>query len=391
MMGFLLTTLATLRRSVPLMILWTVCSPLSAADSPGAQHIAVILQTGPNGAGSAAAKQACAELSQRGLEILPQLLEAMDTPNVIAANWLRTVYEPLVARSLTQADAAWPTEFLKSFVSDAKRRGRPRELALALLDRLEPKFREEWIPTRLDDPDYRYEAVSAALAAGQQALADQHLEVAKAEFRKAFEHARDTSQVTQAAGQLTSLGEAADVAQHLGLIIDWRLIGPFDAPGKTGFQTVFPPEEQLDLKAVYPGQSGEIRWQQHQTKDVLGLVNLNEALAASREVVGFAYAEIDIAESRPAQLRCGADDNCTVWINGRRVFGRDQWLNGTRFDRFITPVSLKAGRNTVLVKICQGPQHRDPEVANNWTFQIRLCDEQGLGVAFRPVSFTTDN
>ena len=40
------------------------------------------------------------ELARRGVEILPQLLAAMDTSNVVAANWYRTVYEEIVARSL---------------------------------------------------------------------------------------------------------------------------------------------------------------------------------------------------------------------------------------------------------------------------------------------------
>lgn len=353
------------------------------ADDDVAEQLAVILRVGPNGAGSAAAKQARDQLAQRGLEILPQLLAAMDTSNVIAANWLRTVYDPLVEQGLADPQTKWPQEFLKDYVSDAQRRGRSRELALVILDKLEPKFRSEWLPTRLDDPDFRFEAVAIALSAGDKAFAEQKTDQAKVEFQKAFTHARDSGQVSQAAAKLQALGEQANVAKHLGLLLDWKLIGPFDAPKKTGFATVFPPEEKLDFNATYPGQAEtDIRWMPYQTKDLLGQVNLIEALGVCREAVGYAYAEIDAAEAGPVQLRCSADDNCSVWLNGKKVFGRDQWLNGTRFDRFMTPVKLEKGRNTLLVKICQGPQHRDPEVSNNWTFQLRLCDENGLGVAF---------
>jgi hypothetical protein len=377
------------RQVVLHLALWflLLCPAIHAEQSDDvADHIAAILQTGPNGAGSAAARRASDALSQHELEILPQLLTAMDTPNAIAANWLRTVADPIVERGLESKTTDWPVEFLKEYVSDAKRRGRPREWALDLLERLEPEFRAQWIRTRLDDPAFRFQAVAAALAAGEKALAENRNDEARSEFRKAFQHARDAGQVTQASTQLKALGENADVAAHLGLMTDWRLIGPFDAPEKTGYETVFPPEQKLDLAASYPGKDGvEIKWIEHRTADVLGTVNLNDALAATREAVGYAYAEIEVAADRPAELRCGADDNCTIWLNGRKVFGRDQWLNGTRFDRFITPVSLKAGRNTVLVKICQGPQHRDPEVPNNWTFQIRLCDADGLGIEFKPV------
>jgi hypothetical protein len=371
---------------IGLAVVGMLSVPLNAADDKIAWQIAIVLQAGPNGAGSDEARQACDELSPHGLEILPQLLTAMDTPNSVAANWLRTVADPLVERSFDDPQATWPIEFLKEYVSDAKRRARPREWALSILDRLEPKFRAEWLPTRLDDPAFRYDAVALTLAAGEKSLAEKQPEHAKSEFLKAFRHARDAGQVTQASTQLKSLGEEADVAQHLGLITDWKLIGPFDAPGKSGFETVFPPEKQLDLKARYTGQGGvEIRWAEFHTTDVLGTVNLNEALTACREAVGYAYTEIEVPADQPAQLRCGADDNCTIWLNGKKVFGRDQWLNGTRFDRFPAPVSLKAARNTLLVKICQGPQHRDPEVPNNWTFQLRVCDDDGLGVEFQVV------
>jgi hypothetical protein len=33
-----------------------------------------------------------------------------------------------------------------------------------------------------------------------------------------------------------------------------------------------------------------------------------------------------------------------------------------------------------LVKICQGPQHKDPQVPNNWSLQLRLCDADGKGL-----------
>src|SRR5262249_42002453 len=159
-----------------------------------------------------------------------------------AANWLRTVYDPLVEKALADPQTKWPQDFLKEYVSDAKRRGRPRELTLAILDKLEPNYRTAWLPTRLDDPDFRFEAVAIALAAGDKALSEQRSDDAKLEFRKAFMHARDSGQVSQAAAKLKSLGETADVAKHLGLLLDWKLIGPFDAPKKTGFATVFPPE-----------------------------------------------------------------------------------------------------------------------------------------------------
>ena len=350
-----------------------------------AAHLAVIAKTGAQVAGAKEAKVARDELAKHGVEILPQLLVAMDAANPVAANWYRTVYEEIVGRELSRAETKWPVAFLKEYVSDAKRVGKPRRLVLTLLDKLEPAFREGWLPTRLDDAEFRYEAVGLALAAGERALQNKDAADGKAEFRKAFQAARDSTQVTQAAAKLKSLGEPADAITHLGLVVDWWLVGPFDAPQKSGFARVFEPEEKVDLQAKYRGQGGaEIAWKKHHETDKLGQLNLNNALGTTREAVGYAYTEIDVPREQAAQVRCGADDNCSVWLNGEKVFARDQWLNGTRFDRFITPVQLKSGRNTLLVKICQGPQHKDSEVPNNWSLQLRLCDEQGRGIEFKP-------
>ena len=75
----------------------------------------------------------------------------------------------------------------------------------------------------------------------------------------------------------------------------------------------------------------------------------------------------------------------SIFPPGCKILSREQWLNGTRFDRFVTPVTLTTGRNALLVKICQGPQHKDPEVPNNWSLQLRLCDENGRGIEFKTV------
>jgi hypothetical protein len=53
-----------------------------------------------------------------------------------------------------------------------------------------------------------------------------------------------------------------------------------------------------------------------------------------------------------------------------------------RFDRHRFRVRLKAGTNTVLVKVCQAPS--DPaNTEPNWEFFLRICDEAGKGLLFK--------
>ncbi|HWB12689.1 MAG TPA: hypothetical protein VG826_25915 [Pirellulales bacterium] len=356
-------------------------SALEPAGDDIAQDIARIAHAGPLATGSREARQARDRLSRHGADVLPRLLGAMDTTNVVAANWYRTVYEEIVTRELSRPEPKFPLEDLRTFAGDPRKQGRVRRLVVNLLDRLQPGFAAGFVPTLLDDPEFRADAVDAALAAGAKAEASGDRLPAIAQFRNAFEHARSADQVSQAAAKLTAMGEKADIATHLGLVTDWYLLGPFDAPEYTGFAMVFPPETRIDLKATYGGKDGAtIRWARHRGTDALGQLNLIQAIAPVKEAVGYAYSELIAPRNIDVQLRCGADDNCTVWLNGQQAFGREQWLNGTRFDRFVVPVRLRSGKNTLLVKVCQGPQHKDPEVPNNWSLQLRFCDETGVGV-----------
>jgi hypothetical protein len=360
--------------------------PLAAGDQVE-RHLTAIRCVGPEGAGSAGARAARDALASSDADTLPRVLAAMDSASPVAANWLRSAFESIVDRELSGGKALLPLGALAEFVRDPSHAGRARRLALAVCQRVDPTFQDREIPRLLADPEFRDDAVEMALAAGQRALEGGDSEAARAELRAAFEHARDSAQVLRASSKLAGLGENVDIAAHLGLVNDWWLLGPFEAPGTSGFKRSFPPEQGVeigvDLGTKYTlGDGQAIAWKRHRATDTLGLVNLAQAVAPAQEAVAYAYAQLDSPRDQAGQLRCGADDNCTVWLNGQKVFAREQWLNGTRFDRFVTPIRLSAGRNRVLVKVCQGPQHKDPQVANNWSLQLRFCDESGRGLVF---------
>ncbi len=200
--------------------------------------------------------------------------------------------------------------------------------------------------------------------------------------------ARSSGQVGTAANKLKEVGQEVSVVAHMVFITHWYLLGPFDAPGTTGFELVLPPEKLVvagvDLEATYVGKAGgRIKWVRHHSSDRLGQSNLIRAIAPVKEAVGYAYTEVISPRKQTVQIRCGADDNLTIWLNGKQVLRRLQWLNGTRLDRFRTTVSLKSGRNRMLVKVCQGPQHKNPAVPNNWSMQLRICDAGGGGVGVK--------
>jgi hypothetical protein len=374
-----------MHRATTIAFVWVLAVLVSAARGDAVDdQLAAIATVGQQAAGSAAARAARDQLAAQDAAVLPRLLTAMQTRNPVAANWYRSAYEAIVQRELTQSQPTFPLDDLRTFVKSDQHAGRVRRLALSLCERLQPGYSAHLIPQLLNDSEFRADAVDAAMAAADQALQTGDKATALARYETAFKHARASEQVVRAADKLTALGQPVDIGSQLGLVVDWWVIGPFDAPLFSGFDRSFPPQQGVDLNAEYTGQVGNpLRWVRYHTSEALGLADLVQALGPATEAVGFAYATLDAPRDIEAQLRCGADDNCTVWLNGEQVFARQQWLNGIRFDRFVAPVKLRRGENRVLVKICQGPQHKNPDVPNNWSLQLRFCDADGTGLGLK--------
>jgi hypothetical protein len=350
-------------------------------DDEAAELVArVRAAIGAQGAGSAEARAARDKLAAHGPDAIPYLLDGMDTTDTVAANWLRTAFDEMVSRALKTNPASIPADELRRAVLDAKRQGRVRRLALEVLSKLDPAAPAMLIPPLLDDVEFRRDAVAVAMDAGQKAATEQRTEQAVAAFQKAFEAARDADQVRVAAAKLKSLGHDVSIVDHMGFLVDWWVIGPFDGPDFTAFSTVYPPEREVNLQAIYPGQKGDVIWKRFRTADEFGTVDLVKALVPTDDAAAYAWTEFETQDACDAQIRCGADDNLQIWLNSQKVLSKEEWQNGTRLDRFITNVHLRKGTNQMLVKVCQGPKYRDPGMANPWSLQIRISDVNGKGI-----------
>ena len=67
-------------------------------------------------------------------------------------------------------------------------------------------------------------------------------------------------------------------------------------------------------------------------------------------------------------LRIGNDDQAKMWLNGEEVFANPtgQWA---LLDYNTIPVTLKTGKNTILVKVCNEEKR--------WGFYLRITDIDG--------------
>lgn len=339
------------------------------------------------GAGSPAARAAWEKLVARGPAVLPRLLDAMDTPDTVVANWLRTAFDRIVDTERNAGGKRIDADALLAFAKDARHQGRARRLALEVVEQLRPGTRERLLVGWLNDPEFRHDAVEQRLDALDR---DKGMprERAVAAYREAFAATREIEQGRRAAARLKTLGVEVSVAEHLGFLSDWYAIGPFDARGMKGFGTVYPPEKKVDLKETCEGKDGKkLQWKRYRVAEMPGgrfpiLVDLRQPLGDAEDAVAYAWTSFRADAAREVEFRGAADDNFTVWVNGEHAFGFEEYRNGVRLDRHRFRVRLRAGVNTVLVKVCQAPStpaNREP----NWEFLLRITDASGKGLAFK--------
>jgi hypothetical protein len=350
--------------------------------APISDAIQTIRAVGGEGKGNAAAAKAWQTLSQADADTLPTILAGMDGANPLAANWLRAAVDTIAARKSNGGKL--PLAGLQKFLADKNHNPRARRLAFELIQKVDAQLAERLIPGMLNDPsvELRRDAVQRVIDRGTDLKEIKQAALAKQQFRKALDAARDIDQIKATTKALRGLGETVDLPRHFGFLMHWQVIGPFDNTKRGGFEKVFPPENQVDLTASYEGKSGKVKWSRFITANEYGMVNINHAYPGPgdglKEVTAFAHTEYHATEAREVELRLGCKNAWKIWHNGKLVFGRDEYHRGARIDQYRLKLNLTAGRNMLLVKLCQNEQQED--WTKEWEFQLRICDATGTAV-----------
>jgi hypothetical protein len=361
----------------------TVVRSGESEDPKSAIH--TIRQVGPEGKGSAEAAGAWKVLVKTPIEQLPLLLAGMDGATPLARNWIRAAVDEIVERA-ERGKKPLPTVALESFLADTSHDPQARRLAFDLLVQQDKTASDRFLPKMVNDPspELRRDAIGRVLDDAEKLFSAEKKAEAQSLFQQAFSAARDKDQIDKAAKRLKDLGQAIDLAKHLGFILDWKLIGPFANVEQKGVETPYPPEKALDVRAEYDGKEGKVRWKDYVSKDENGIVDLNIGVGQHIEAVGYAATEFTSPGARDVEVRIGCYTVFKLWVNGQLALQRADAYTGMQFDHYRTKIRLREGKNTLLMKVCTDVP--PPQLPKLWRFQLRVCDADGAAIlsATRP-------
>ncbi len=333
-----------------------------------------------------AAADAARELALRPPKAIPAIVAVFPEANPLAANLLRSSVETIADRAVN-AGIPLPNDELTAFAADVDHDPRARRLAYELVLRSDPSIAKRLIPQMLTDPgsEFRRDAVAYWIAEAERLNAAGESDAAEAAYRKALSGVIYDDQFRTIAQALETFGETVNPQRHFGFITKWQMIGPFDNRGMKGFETSYPPETEVDYEATYTGKLGEVAWEPVATDDPFGQLDLRDHLDNEKGTVMYLADEFSSREQRSVEIRLGTANAWKLWVNGEFLFGREEYHRGAEMDQYRVPATLKAGDNTILLKILQNEQTED--WAASFAFRLRVCD--ATGVAILPSDATT--
>ena len=351
----------------------TLVVPFSLADGI-ADQLAVLRKIQPgNEAEQQAAAKTVRQLSSSDLKLL-DVLRAMKGASPVGKNWLIGL-----ANTLHRTPNAVSQEELSSFLADSTQDPEARYTVFRWLTDNNEELRTKLLDSMLEDPslEIRFDSVAQGILKSEGADEKQ--------WRRLLDSSRHPAQTAAIIEKLKTIGVTVDMADHMGFVKSWKLIGPFDNVGSDKFSVVYDVEPDWvagKLKGSYAGKNGEATWMDHTTDNAEGQVDLAKLFNNEKGCVVYATAVIRSPSAVPCEVRVGCINAQKVWVNGAEVISNEVYHTGMQIDQYSAPITLKQGENRILVKICQNEQKE--AWAQQYVFQLRLCDETGKAIALAP-------
>lgn len=346
--------------------------PADAADDEMLQAIAALKAVTKEGKGNEDAGPAWKTLVSKGGAALFPTLEAFDDANPTATNWFRTAVDAIAEKELA-AGRKLPADKLEAFAKNTKFAPSARRAAYELLVSQDDTAKDRLLPGFLNDKsrELRRDAIAREL----DILEKTARPTLKADLEKLFIYTRDKDQVDLLAKKVTENGGSVSISEHFGFVTHAALIAPFDSTGGKGYGIAYPPESAKDTTGSFKGKTAEVKWGMFSTTDKYGKFDLNKLLGKHKDAVAYALAVIVADKEMPCDIRVTSITSVKIILNGKELFGRDEYHHGAPFDAHIARGTLKKGENVIVLKVCQNNQ--TDSWAQDWFFQMRICDDTG--------------
>ncbi|HEX4611787.1 MAG TPA: hypothetical protein VH092_26560 [Urbifossiella sp.] len=353
-----------------------VALALAAATAPAqdddlARALAQLRLVTKEGASNDSAAPAWKAVVDAGAPALVPTLAAINDANPVAANWLRTAAEA-IAEKEKAAGRSFPVPVLEGFLENTKNAPSARRFAYELLTAQDAGAPARVLPKFLNDPqpDMRREAIAGQLVKLKTGAP------AATTLDGLFALTREKEQAEEVAKELDKAGKKANVTEHFAFLTHFRVVGPFLSEKGKALSLSYPPEAAPDPKAEYAGKDdAKVKWVPLATADKYGKIDLNEKVGRLKNACAYALAVVHAETDVPAEVRVGSPNAVQIFLNGRKVFEREEYHHGDAMDYHTGKGVLKAGENTVVVKVCQNNQ--TDSWAQAWQFQARVCDATG--------------
>ena len=163
--------------------------------------------------------------------------------------------------------------------------------------------------------------------------------------------------------------KAEELIQKTGFVMEdaWMVLGPFDNVGGIGFRTEYIPEKlpRVDTTAKYDGKNGQVTWRKYTDEILNGYIRIGDS---GNRAVGYAFATVNSPDEREVDFIFDSDDKSKIWLNGIEIFARSNSFT-PNFDNYSIPVTLNAGKNSILIKVSEQPP--------GWGFYLQVTDTEG--------------
>lgn len=346
-----------------------------AQDADVSKAIATLKGVTKEGAANDAAGPAWKAVVDAGAAALIPTLKAVDDANPTAANWLLTAAGAIAEKH--RKDKGTFTPELDTIPMDETYAPSARRFAYELAVLQTPGLANTLLPKLLDspEPNLRREAIAHGMKLASVAASGSG-EAEKAAYHRLFALTRDKDQAEELAKKLEGLKVPVSVTEHFAFLTHFRVAGPFASERGKALTLSYPPETNPDPEAEYAGKAGaKVTWVPLDTSHRYGVLDLNDKVGRLKDACVYALAVVHAVKETPAEVRVGSPNAVAIFLNGKKLFGREEYHHGDLLDYHVGRGVLRAGENRVVVKVCQNNQ--TDSWAQRWQFQARVCDATG--------------